>query len=162
MRRVIVPLILVCAVSCQPATNELTEERKAEVIAEVGALNLEYWDAWRAADWDRGMAYYVNSPDFVWAAGGAVTYGYDALEALRPQFESVASQAFRFRTNRVTVMAPNAATVTATGTWAQTDTAGVTGPARPFAWTSIWVWRDGEWKIHVVHMSYPAPPPESM
>ncbi|NIM48083.1 MAG: DUF3225 domain-containing protein [Gemmatimonadales bacterium] len=162
MRRLIFPLILVGAVSCQPATSELTEERKAEVIAEVSALNLEYWDAWRAADWDRGMAYYFDSPDFVWASGGTVTYGFDALEALRPRFESIASQTFAFRTNRVTVMAPDAATVTATGTWAQTDTAGVAGPARSFAWTAIWLLHGDEWKIHLVHMSFLPPPPGTM
>jgi len=150
------------AVACQPGTGELTDERKAEVIAEVGARNLEYWDAWRAADWDLGMSFYADTPDFIWAAGGTIVYGYDIMEAQRGGFASIASQTYTFRTNRVTVMASNAATVTATGRWSQTDTTGVTGPARSFAWTAVWLEQDGEWKIHMVHMSFLPSPPGTM
>jgi hypothetical protein len=67
----------------------------------------------------------------------------------------VASQTFTFRDSRTVVMEPNVATVTALGTWTQTDTTGVTGPSREFAWTAVWTLRDGDWKIHLVHMSYP-------
>ncbi len=159
MRRMMLPLTLVIVAACRPAATELTEERKAEIVAAVEAVNAEFWDAWRAADWDRGMTYYLDSPDFVWAAGGAVFYGLDMLEQYRSGFDNVASQTFTFRDSRVIVLEPDAASVVARGTWAQTDTTGVTGPARDFAWTSVWVLRDGTWKIQVVHMSYPVPPP---
>jgi uncharacterized protein (TIGR02246 family) len=161
MNRLLVPLML-GLVACQPRAADLTEQRKAEIAAEVNALNAEYWEAWRAADWDRGMAYYVDSPDFVWAAGGVVHFGLNVLEEARPGFANVASQMFAFRDSRIIVMAPDAASVTATGTWAQTDSAGVTGPARDFAWTAVWVLRDGGWKIQLVHMSYPVPGPQAM
>jgi ketosteroid isomerase-like protein len=154
MHRLIVPLLLAVA-ACQPRTAALTDQRKAEIAAEVNALNAQYWDAWRAADWDRGVAYYVDSPDFVWAAGGTVYFGVNVLQESRPRFNSVASQTFTFQDSRTIVMAPDAVTVTALGTWAQTDTAGVTGPAREFAWTAVWMLRNGEWKMHLVHMSYP-------
>jgi uncharacterized protein (TIGR02246 family) len=154
MHRPILPL-LGLVLACGPGMGDLTDQRKAEITAEVNALNAEYWDAWRAADWDRGMAYYVDSPDFVWAAGGAVFVGLSALQEARPGFASVASQAFTFRTSNTFVMAPDAATVTALGTWSQTDTAGVTGPSREFAWTAVWLLRDGAWKMHLVHMSFP-------
>jgi ketosteroid isomerase-like protein len=161
MRRLIVPLMLVVA-SCQPRAIELTQQRRAAVIAEVNAVNAEFWEAWRAADWDRGMAYYLDSPDFVWAAGGAVFFGKSTLEGYKPGFANVASQAFTFRDSRTIVMAPDAASVTATGTWAQTDTSGVTGPRREFAWTGIWILRGGEWKLHLAHLSYLVPAPQSM
>jgi hypothetical protein len=161
MRSMIVGLGLV-AVACRPGTMELTDGRKAEIAAAVNTANVEYWDAWRAADWDRGMSYYHDSPDFVWAAGGTVYYGLNALKDAQPRFENVASQTFTFRDSRTVVMAPDAASVTALGTWAQTDTAGVTGPSREFAWTALWMRRDGEWKMHLVHMSYPVRGPGSM
>lgn len=154
MGRMILTLAIASAAACQPAATGLTDERKAEITAEVSAINAGYWDAWRAADWDRGMAYYLDSPDFVWAAGGVLTFGLSALEDLRPGFNTVASQTFTFRDSRIIVMAPDAASVAAIGTWAQTDTAGVTGPGRDFAWTATWIRRNGEWKIHLVHMSY--------
>lgn len=153
MHRMIVLLILV-VVACRPGTMELTEERKAEITAELYPINAEFWAAWRAADWDRGMQYYLDSPDFVWVAGGAAFFGKAVLEEYKPGFANVASQTFAFRDSRIIVMAPDAASVTAIGTWAQTDTAGVTGPAREVAWTGIWIRRDGEWKIHLAHLSY--------
>ena len=159
MHRVLLLGMLAATAGCQPAMTDLTDERRAEIVDEVSARDAAYWDAWRAADWDRGMEFYVDAPDFVWAAGGAVTFGLDALEALRPRFASVASQMYAFADSRVIVMAPNMASVTAMGAWSQTDTAGVTTPQRDFAWTAIWVLRDGEWKMQLVHMSYPAPRP---
>lgn len=161
MHRLMVPLLLVVT-ACRPGTMDLTEDRKAEIAADVSSRNAEFWDVWRAADWDRGMSYYFDSPDFVWAAGGAVYFGLNALKEARPAFATVARQTFTFRNSRTIVMAPDAVSVTALGTWAQTDTAGVTGPAREFAWTAVWLLRDGEWKMHLVHMSYPVRAPESM
>ena len=158
MRRAILALTIVAAAACGPAATDLSEEQKAEVAAAVSAANTAYWDAWRAADWDRGMAFYIDSPDFIWAAGGVVYYGLDELEAARPGFANVASQTFTFRQTEIIVMAADAASVTATGTWAQTDTTGVTGPTREFAWTAVWILRHGEWKIHLAHMSYPVRP----
>jgi hypothetical protein len=154
MRPFILSLAVVAAAACQPVTTELTEAQKTEIAAHITALNSEYWDAWRAADWDRGMGYYVNSPDFIWAAGGVVYLGYAALDATRPQFGYVANQTFTFGDTRVAVLSADAATVTALGTWSQTDTAGVTGPERDFAWTALWALHDGEWKMQLVHMSY--------
>lgn len=159
MLRPMLVLALVAVAGCRPATSELTEARKSEIIDEVSAQDAAYWDAWRAADWDRGMAFYLDSPDFVWAAGGAVTFGLDALEQLRPRFANVASQMYAFANSKVIVMAPNTAAVTAVGAWSQTDSAGVTTPQRDFAWTAIWVLHEGEWKMQLVHMSYPAPLP---
>ena len=158
MRRAILALTMTAIVACRPAASDLSQEQEAAVVEAVSAANAAYWDAWRAADWDRGMAFYVDSPEFVWAAGGVAYFGLDELEAARPGFAHVASQTFTFRSTEIFVMAADAASVTATGTWTQTDTAGVTGPTREFAWTAIWVLRDGEWKTHLAHMSYPVRP----
>jgi ketosteroid isomerase-like protein len=161
MRRMMVPLMLL-AVACRTGTTVLTEERKAEITAEVNTANTAFWDAWRAADWDRGMAFYVDSPDFVWAAGGAVYFGKNTLEQYKAGFGAVKSQTFAFRDSRTIVMTPDAASVTATGTWIQVDSAGVSGPPREFAWTGIWILRDGKWKLHLAHLSYPVRAPGSM
>jgi ketosteroid isomerase-like protein len=162
MRHSILLLTLAVA-ACQPATTgQLTDQQKAEITAAVTTADAKYWDAWRAADWDRGISYYLDSPDFVWAAGGTVYYGLDALKETKPRFGDVASQTFTFRDSRVIVMSPDVASVIAIGTWAQTDTAGVTGAAREFAWTGVWMLRDGAWKMHLVHMSFPAPAPKPM
>jgi uncharacterized protein (TIGR02246 family) len=153
--------MLVVFAACQTATMELTDVEKAAIADEVNAVNAEFWDAWRDADFDRGMSYYYDSPDFVLAFDGAVDYGHATVDAkFRPIFASVASQTLTVTDSRTTVLAPDVVCIMETGTWSQTDTAGVTGPETDLALTSIWVLRDGEWKIHIAHESLPTP--ESM
>ncbi|NIN49579.1 MAG: hypothetical protein GTN62_05645 [Gemmatimonadales bacterium] len=55
------------------------------------------------------------------------------------------------------VLAPDVVCVTQLGTVSVTDTAGVTGPEIAFAYTAIWVRRNGEWKVLLGHESIPAP-----
>ena len=147
--------------ACQPATTELTEEQKAEIAAEVNAINAEFWYAWRATDFDQGMSYYYNSPDLAFGFDGAVDYGYAEIDAkYRPGMAGVASQDITITSSETMVLAPDVVCTMETATYTATDTAGVTGPELSVAVTSIWVHRDGEWKIHIGHESFP--PPESM
>ncbi len=146
------------ATACQPATTELTEEQKAEIAAEVNAINAEFWDVWRAADFDRAMSYYHNSPDLAFAMEAVVDYGYAEIDAkYRPGFASVASQTLTVTHSRTTVLAPDVVCIMETARMSQTDTAGVTGPETDVALTNIWMLRDGEWKIHISHESLPTP-----
>ena len=151
------------ATACQPATTELTEEQKAEIAAEVSAINAEWWDLWRAADIDRGMSYFYDSPDLVFAMEGALTHGYADLDAIvRTEMASVASQEIKFIDSETTVLAPDAVCITEAATFTATDTAGVTTPEATFAITTIWMRRGGEWKIHMSHESMPSPEAGSM
>ena len=142
--------------ACQPATMELTEEEKAEIADEVNALHAEFWDAWRATDFDRGMSYFYDSPDLAFAENGVLNYGYADMDAkYRPMFTSVASQEITMTDSRTTVLAPDVVCIMEAGTYTVTDTAGVTGPEQSFAYTWIWIRRDGEWKVHIGHQSSP-------
>jgi ketosteroid isomerase-like protein len=149
------------ATACQPATTELTEEQKAEIATEVNAIQAEAWDAWRAADYDRGMSYF-DSENLLFAYEGAM-FGYAAADELwRPQFASIASQTITVEDSRTIVLAPNVVCIMQTGTYTVTDTAGVTTPEDSFAYTGIWMRHDGEWKVHMSHESMPTPEAESM
>jgi len=146
------------ATACQPATTELTEEQKAEIAAEVNAINTGFWDAWRAADFDQGMSYYYNSPDLAFGFEGAVDYGYAEIDAkYRPGMTGVVSQNITITSSETIVLAPDVVCTMETATFTVTDTAGVTGPEMSAAVQSIWVYRDGEWKIHIGHESFPSP-----
>ena len=164
MRRIIFPLLLLLvAVACQPATMEMTDAEKAAIADEVNAINAEFWDVWRDGDFDRGMTYYYNSPDLAFAMEGAVDYGYDQVDAkYRPNFANVASQILRVTHSQTTVLAPDAVCIMETARFSQTDRDGVTTPETDLALTSIWMLRDGEWKIHLAHESLPTPETESM
>ncbi|MEE9184611.1 MAG: SgcJ/EcaC family oxidoreductase [Acidimicrobiia bacterium] len=144
--------------ACQPTSPELTEEQKAALADSVSAMHAEMWQPWLAADLDRGMPYFLNSPDVVWGVNSEIRYGYDNIDALfRPIMDGLASQEFTVADRRVVVLARDVVCVIEHGTLAATDTAGVTLPASPFAMTTIWVRRDGEWKIHLGHESVQTP-----
>jgi uncharacterized protein (TIGR02246 family) len=162
MRRVILPLMLL-VVACQPATMELSEEQEAEMAAEVNAVNAQYWEAWQAGDFERGMSFYYDSSDLAVAGQGAVEFGYTAVAAkYGPGMANVVSVAVTLTTSRTMVLAPDVVCTIEVGTYAATFTTGVTGPEMGFAFTNVWVRRDGEWKIHVAHESFPPPETESM
>ena len=142
------------ATACQPATTELTEEQKAALADSVSAMHAEMWQPWLAADLDQGMPYFLNSPDVGWGWDGEIRYGYDNIDAwFRPNMAGVASQELTVADRRTVVLAWDVVCVMEHGTIAATDTAGVTAPPMPFAMTTIWVRRDGEWKIRLGHES---------
>ncbi len=144
--------------ACQPTSPELTEEQKAALADSVVAIHIESWQPWLAADLDRGMPYFLNSPDLGWGWNGEIRYGYANIDAwFRPLMDGLASQEFTVADRRVVVLARDVVCVMEHGTIAATDTAGVTLPASPFAMTAIWVRRDGEWKIHLGHESTQTP-----
>jgi uncharacterized protein (TIGR02246 family) len=149
-------LVLTVLAACQPATTELSEEQKAKIEAEVNAIHNEFWDAWRETDFDRGMSYYLDSPEFTFAFQGRMISGYSGVrDFLEPAFANVASQTVSFNESRTAVLAPDVVCVSAQGTYSATTTDGVTGLASSFAFTTIWVKRNGEWKVQSAITSEP-------
>jgi hypothetical protein len=153
MRRfIIAACTLTVLAACQPATTELTEQRKAEIAAEVELLHDQYWDAWREVDKDRGMSYYRNSPEFIWADEGELIKGWSAANDM-VQAWTGASQAITFNERITTVLAPNVVQRVEQGTYVVTDTAGSVWPRTAFASTTMWVFADDEWKVDFIHIS---------
>jgi len=143
------------ATACQPATTELTEEQKAALADSVSAMHAEMWQPWLAVDLDQGMSYFLNSPDVGWGWDGEIRYGHDNIEAwFRPIVDGLSSQEVTVADRRTVVLARDVVCVMEHGTMVPTDTAGVTLAPNPFAMTTIWVRRDGEWKIHLGHESF--------
>jgi uncharacterized protein (TIGR02246 family) len=154
-------LSLAVLVACQPATPELTDEQRAAIADTVNAIHAEAWDVWRAADLDRGMEIFHDSPDLLFALEGQLIHGFASIrDAFAPTFEGVASQAITIEESQSMVLAPDVVCVTERGTFASTDTAGVTGPEATFALTVVYVRRSGAWKAMLGHESFPTP--ESM
>ena len=158
MRRMILPLLLLVAVACQPATMELTDAQKAAIADTVNALHTESIDAWSAGGHHRGMADYLQTPEFTFALEGQLIHGFAALhDAADSWLANLASQTITRTESQTTVLAPNVVCIMEQGIGAKTGTAGVTGPELPFARTAIYVRHDGEWKLHFAHVSVPTP-----
>ena len=155
-RAILAAFALTVLAACQPATNELTEEQKAEISAEVNAIHADMWDAWRAANYDLGVSYFERE-GFQFAYEGAV-YGYSGFEEIwRPAFASIASQVITIAESQTTVLAPNVVCIMDAGTYTQTGEDGITTPEESFAFTGIWVHQEGEWKLNLMHESVPTP-----
>ena len=155
MRRfIIAAFALTILAACQPVATELTVEQKAEIAAEVGLVVSQFLDAFRDGDFDRGMEYWLDSPDAAYANQGGVNFGYDNLVSLYgPVFERIASQTIRVSDQRIDVLARNVVQVIAHSSFTQTDTDGVTGPERQVVQFTIWVRRDDGWKVLSIHES---------
>ena len=90
MRRMILPLMLL-AVACHP--TELSKEQQVAIMDEMIGVMDGWWDAWRAADFARGIAYLYDHPMSVYGTEGRTVEGFQAIDSvLRPAFATVASQ----------------------------------------------------------------------
>jgi len=155
MRRLIfAALALNFVAACQTGTTELTEEQKASIAAEVNAVHAEFWNAWREAEVDEVMAYYLDSPSFGFSHVGEMIRSFSEFEELvQSAFAIVESQTITITDTHTTVLSPNVVCVMDRGVYAFTDTAGVTGPEAGFASTIIWILHNAEWKVQHAHTS---------
>jgi hypothetical protein len=156
MRRlVLAAFALTLLTACQPATTDLTEEQNSEITAEITAVLDTFWDAWAQVDYDRGFAYWEDSPELLFAGSeGDILRGFATMDRLyRPFFATLRSQEFDLNETHIKVITRDAAYAMQRGTYAQTDTSGVTGPTRPLAYTYLWIRTADGWKITSAHMS---------
>ena len=160
MRRMILPLMLLVVVACQPATMELTEEQIATVDAEVRALADEALAAIIAVDIDRHLEFYANSEDFTVTMQGEVLRSFstwaDGVRTAFSQFESIESCAFADEVTQV--LAADIAVFTAD--FGCTGTASGGDPlVLDHTVTAVMEKQDGEWKC--VNFSETYPPAET-
>ena len=156
MRRFL-PLVLVpfITVGCEPPAPEFTDAMKAGIAAEVDATALEWWDAWRAVDYDRGMAYFEDDPEAAWTWDEGNLY---TVAGMRAEWEGTwgadwESQQIDFTDSRTVVLAPDIAYTIRQFTAVVTDTSGAMLPQTSGVETLVWVKRNGEWKVLLGHES---------
>ncbi len=156
MRRLVLSLTLLMCAAWRPATGQLTDVEKTAIKGAVSALQAEFWDAWRAGDFERAVTYYWNSPELTIAIDGRIEHGYEEIVAgARPGYAYVTSMDITLLSSETLVLAPDVACTMEHGTFTATLTNGMTTPAQTYAFTAIWVRDDGEWKIRVMHESFP-------
>jgi ketosteroid isomerase-like protein len=148
----LVPLI---TVGCEPPALEFTDAMKAEIAAEVDAAAEEWWDAWEAVDFDRGMAFFEDSPDAAWTWDEGNLYTVAGMEA---EWEGDwgsdwQQQDIDFIDSRTVVLASDVAYTIREYTAVVTDTSGAMLPQTSGVETLVWVKRNGEWKVLLGHES---------
>jgi len=145
-------LLAACSASVEVT---LTDDEKAAVAAEVDSVCDQIWyPIWEALDFDRGMAMYLDDPETAWVWESSVIYTRAGIdEAFRPGIEGPQRQEFNFPESRTIVLAPDVVYTIRAGSYFVIDEAGEAGPEVPFAETTVWVKRDGEWKVQLGHGS---------
>jgi hypothetical protein len=105
------------------------------------------------------MSYYYDSPDLTFSRNGMTTErGHANLGRIpRPGYGGVTSMDITIRSSETIVLARNVA-CTMVGGMHTADFQGSTTPEQSFLFTAVWVRGEGEWKIHVMHVS---PPPDT-
>ena len=78
-----------------------------------------------------------------------------ALEVVRAGFQGMSKIDRKYSQIYVTVLCPEAALLTASGSYTATLSDGQTVMSGPFAVSLVWVLRDGQWKV--VHGHYSTP-----
>lgn len=148
----LIPLMIA---GCQPATVELTDERKAEIAAEVDAAATAWWDAWAAVDLAGGMAFFADVPETAWAGDQGMLYTVSGMnDAWSGTWcADCARQQIDFTEQRTIVLAPDIAYTIRQYDDVVTDTTGSVSPVFKGVETLVWVKRNGQWKVLLGHES---------
>jgi hypothetical protein len=140
---------LVFLAACQPATTELTEERRAAIVEELTQAFDAYADVVRQLDHDALMVRFTPQTDHVaWAHQGAVTRSWtDIAEVVGQNWAMFASvESFAWGDLHVQALASNIAVVATTFDFAASDTTGAP-VALNGTFSTVWLQTDSEWKI---------------
>ena len=159
MRRfVLAAFALTVLAACQPATTELTEEQKAEIAAEVNLRSDMLWDELRQPDFDRLATFVHQTPGAFSVSNGRFTEWSPASDSItRAALAEWEDQVLWVSEARTVVLSPDVVYTMRVGTDSVTFRSGEATPTRPWAWTNLWVRRDGEWKVMYSHGSHPSP-----
>lgn len=135
-----------------PATNQVT------AVQAVLAANARLTDAANRLDTGAFFAGIVDSDESrIIQDGKLFKTRAEAMAVVRQGSQGVAKLERRFEDPHVTLLAPDAALLTAEGTTAVTLQDGRTFNNR-FAVSLVFVLRDGQWKLFHGHYSLPNPP----
>jgi hypothetical protein len=159
MRRLALAVLsLAFLAACQPATTELTEEQKAEIAAEVNVRLDAVWDELKQPDFDRLATFFHRTPGALSVSNGRFIEWSPARDSInRAALAEWEDQVLTISETRTVVLSPDVVYTMRVGTDSITYRSGEVIPTRPWAWTCLWVLRDGEWRIMYVHGSHPSP-----
>ena len=159
MRRfVLAAFALIVFAACQPATTELTDVQRGEIAAEVNLRLDALWDELKQPDFDRLVTFFHQTPGSFSVSNGTFDEWSAASDsASRAALAEWEDQVLTVSETRTVVLSPDVVYTMRVGTDSITLRSGEATPTRPWAWTNLWVHRDGEWKVMYTHGSHPSP-----
>ena len=158
MHRVVVPVaVLVLATGVMalqggggPVTDTATVEK---AVLEANARMMQ---ASNSLDADKFFAFILDSDKGPIIQDGQVfRTRAAALDVVRAGFQGMSKIDRKYNQTYVTVISPETALLTASGSYTATLSDGQTVMSGPFAVSLVWVLRDGQWKVLHGHYSTP-------
>ena len=143
MRRMILPLMLLIAVACQPATMELTDAEKAAIADTVRQVSAEKAAAWDSQDAERFFGYFADWSAFPMAGWQSLDAYRAEIDSFWPRFSSWVSNRTEVRTM---VLSRDAVVLEGRQVAPVTDTTGASGEWISL-YTELWVRDDAGWKV---------------
>jgi len=144
--------------ACQPAITELTDEQKAERAAEVNQRLDTVWEELQRPEFDRLAPFFILAPEATAVNNGRYDEWSPASDSTtRATLAEWQDQVLTISETRTDVLSPGVVYTMRVGTDSITYISGEATPTRQWAWTLVWVRRDGEWKVLHAHGSHPSP-----
>ena len=145
------------AVACGGPRSEsqaaMTAGQRAAVADTVGSLTRELLESGETLDVDRMMSWFRDGSGSAFGgAAGMVLSTAEFRSNLRLAYGGLSGQEIQPLTQRVVVLAPDAAVVTGLGQFVSTDTIGNRAYGDQ-GYTFVWTRADGEWRAVQAHFS---------
>jgi len=134
----------------------MTEEQEAEIAAEVTGRLDALWEELKQPDVDQLLTFTSQMPESFGVSDGVFSEWSPAGDSMmRAALGEWEDQVLTVSETRTVVLSPDVVYTMRVGTDSVTLKSGEASPTRPWAWTSIWVRRDGEWRMMYGHDSHP-------
>jgi uncharacterized protein (TIGR02246 family) len=144
------------AAGCRAGPPDFTEAEKAAVVQTVTSLTKDFVTAASRADLDATFRFFSSDADAAVLNLGTRYTRQAIIELYRPIYASLRGQEIDIGQPVVAVLSPEAAVLSTQGRFTATYRSGAQVSSQ-FAWTLVWVRRNGQWSVLHAHQSFPEP-----
>ena len=148
-------VVLILTTGCQNNKSLLSEAEKNQIRQEIEKLSLALFDSWNKRDYDSYLNYYLNSDEFTFAANGFVVRSWQAFSDTVKAHTALYNRAEAKTIKRyIDIIDRDIVILTQTFDW---DATLISGEDEKMmgTYTTVYVKREGEWKITNTSESFP-------
>ncbi|OGU62851.1 MAG: hypothetical protein A2V66_07370 [Ignavibacteria bacterium RBG_13_36_8] len=156
--KLILLTIIISFTACKSPTHEMTEEEKDTVKEAVLTIHNNTVEMAKQADLEKTFEAACNEYGAGYINNGVMYNDIESMKAfIKPSFDKIEKQEISFDDVRVSVVAQNAALLTAHGNFIATLKDG-SQFGFPFAWTFVYVKLNDQWRVIHTHQSFEITP----
>ena len=158
--------LIILGLACQQSGPiELTDAKRQEISAQIRQTNQEMFDQFKESkqeNFDKWMTFYVESNEASWMDNPAIFVNRLGIlktkesidESWRPVVDRRGSSVMMIDEDYIAVLSMDHAVHVYKGNWSVTNKDGEITGEGPYTATTVWVRKNGEWKILHYHQSW--------